>query len=279
MNWKIILLTFALGFAGCSSIDLPTVEQSQKSINISKLQIDSLSSNIKMKRLALPAGNDVIVRINMNALNKIIEPIANNREDDIKIDFPPTKPVMSEDKSILGIKYTNYINVESGSLIANLKKFRFERMHLNKIGTTLEVEGKGNLSVSGRYMGVPASVSPEIYMYLFESVSLSLTSTKNGEIVLNPEQKGMILKTKFTVSLLGWQVPWYQEVPLEFTDMIKPLSFPIALKSEIQFPLPAKTFGDQKLEFAPYLLELSNSKVSAANNKLEYRTDVDFRRK
>jgi hypothetical protein len=277
-NILIFVIPFIL-FACKSGVDLPSVQQSEKSISEYNNRIDSLERVIIRKKPSFPVGNDFVIRLSLPAIDKVVETFANNRYDDLTINFLQTAPVYKEDKSIFGISYTNYVNIDNGFLNANLKKFRFDNTNKNKLDATIEIEGKGNISVSGKYMGVPASVSPEIELYMYETVTFDIIAENSGYVLLKPEPKKMILKSKFSVNLLGWQLPWYQEIPLELSALIEPIRLPIAAKPEFMLPLPSSKPGDEKIEYAPYLIELSNSKVAAANNKIEFRSDINFKPK
>ena len=85
-----------------------------------------------------------------------------------------------------------------------------------------------------------------------------------------------MLKSKVLISLLGWNIPYYKEIPLQATDLIKPVLIPSALRSEIIFPLPAAQYGSQRLEFVKRYLRFSKSSVRANDNGLEYRSNIDF---
>ena len=167
-------------------MDLPSMEESQKSIINFKQRIDSLNNGEVFKKITLPEGKDFITRINISILNRILEAFANKRNNDLTVNFLPTCPLFSEDKSILGISYTNYLNIDNGFVNTNLKKFRFDKFEYNKVYATLEVEGIGNISVSGKYTGIPASVSPQVELYLYESIVLDVTPSDSGYIILKP---------------------------------------------------------------------------------------------
>jgi hypothetical protein len=116
-------------------------------------------------------------------------------------------------------------------------------------------------------------------MYLNEPVSFQLTPDQNGNIVATPLPKRLTLKTRTSIKLLAWSVPWNQDIPLEVVDLIKPVSFPTALVTEVPLPIPATKPGDQKYEFVPFELKCSNTSVSAFDDLLEFRTNADLHKK
>ena len=271
------LLTISL--LACKSIDLPTTEESQKKIDFCKPQIESIDANINSFKKNLPKGNDFVVRINMNAMNKVLNTLANNRTDDVNFYFLQTKPFMKEDKKVLGLSYTNFLNIDTGFVSLNLKKFRFDKFERNKIYATIEIEGTGNISISGKYTGIPASTSPDVNLYMIESIVFDVLPEKPGFIQLIPEKKTLILKTKFFVKLLEWKLPWYQETPVELTEMMQPIKMPISVQSDFKLPLPAKKFGNEKLEDATYLLDFKQVNVNTDKNQIEYKCNIELIRK
>jgi hypothetical protein len=264
---------------GCSSLNLPSTEESKKKIADLMPQVNTQNMLINRMTTNLPSGSDITARIRLAAFNTILSAFTKSRMDDITINFPPTKPFYSEQKSILGINYTNQLDVNSGQVVMDIKSFTFDKFDQNKIDATLEIQGKGNISVSGKYTGIPASVSPEIELYLKESISFDVLPADTGAIILRPQSKTLILKTKFYVKLLEWKVPWSQDIPLQLTDLMKPVTVRFALMSEIWFPLPASKAGANKLDYVPYYLQLSKTSVGIKNGMLESKTDVDFKKK
>jgi hypothetical protein len=273
-----LLMTIIPVLYGCSSYKMASVEDSQKSIDINRWKNDSLEAILK-PMLKIPEGNDLIMKMELGAINKILNKYAYNRPDDILLFFRKSKDFMKEDKSTLGIKYTNFIDIDTGFVSLNLKSLQMNKLHQNKVDGMIELEGKGFISVSGKYTGIPASASPEVELYLNEAISMELLPTDTGYVVLKPVPKDIILKIKFSINLLGWKIPYYQEIPLKFAEMMKPVGFPLAVNADVTFPLPAQKFGNGNIEMVPYQMIFKKTKVTGVNTKIEYRTDIDLKRK
>ena len=264
-------------FFGCgSSMDIPSKEESQSKIALYKQQLDTLDGMITERTSGLPKGHDLISQTRSSAINTLLSRVANRSLADIHIDFLATRPLWKEDKSVLGIGYTNYVDVDTGKLDIDLKKFSFDNFTNNIVNAQIEIEGTGTLKVSGKYTGVSAGSSPQIHFYLDEQIQFVVTAADSDFIRLNPVPKTVLLKTKITINLLGWNIPYYKEIPLETTDLIKPVLIPSALRSDIVFPIPASQYGDQRLEFVKRYLRFSKSSVNANDNILEYRSNIDF---
>lgn len=273
----ILLLIAVVLLQSCSSIDLPSIEQSQADILKYSAELKQDEAQIKNYSKNLPEGSNLVLNIKLETLNKVIEKVTSNRVDDITIILPPKKQIMNEEKNVFGIKYSNYLNIDTGNVKLDLKKLKFDKFENNKIYATLEIEGSGNVKISGKYTGIPASVNPDIVFYMYETFTLDANSV-NGVLILKPNKKTLKLKTKISIKLLEWSVPYYQEIPLEITDLIKPISFPLSVPSQIMFPLPSETFSNNRLEFAPFNVELKGTSMKAHQNIIDYRTDIEFKR-
>lgn len=263
--------------AGCgSSLNIPSVEESQQSIASTKPLLDTLDVVIDTRTRSLPRGHDLITQTRTSAMNTLLARVANRTLKDIHIDFLSTQPLWKEEKSVLGIGYTNIVNVDTGSLDIDLKKFMFSSITNNTIYAVVEIEGTGTIKASGTYAGVSSNISPQIHFYLDEQIFFTVAAADSDYIRLNPVPKTVRLKTKITINLLGWNIPYYKEIPLLTTDLIKPVLIPSAVTSEIVFPIPAAQYGSQRLELVKRLLRFSRSTVRANNNVLEYRSNIDF---
>jgi hypothetical protein len=270
-------LFLLLLFAGCgSTMNIPSTDDSKRTITVIKPQLDSLDAVINGQTRLLPKGHDLITQTHASAVNALLTNVTNATTKDLHIDFLATRPLWKEEKSILGVGFTNVVNVDTGALDIDLKKFVFTAMTGNTIVAQIEIEGSGVISASGTYTGVSASITPQIQFYLDEQVFFTVAAADSDYIRLNPVPKTVRLKTKTTIALLGWNIPYYKEIPLITTDLIKPILIPSAVAAEIVFPVPAAQYGSQRLQFVKRFLRFSRSSVRANNNELEYRSNIDF---
>ena len=65
------LILSTIIITSCSSVQLPTVEESTKAIEQFKAQVEQEEQAIKSKNILLPDGKDFIMRANIDAMNKI----------------------------------------------------------------------------------------------------------------------------------------------------------------------------------------------------------------
>ncbi len=272
-----LLVSIVTLFIGCgSSVNIPSKKESQKKIAAIKPQLDSITVWIDQQTKTLPGGHDLISRTRVSAINMLLSRVANRTLSDIHVDFLPTRPLWKEERSVFGIGYTNVVDVDTGSFNIDLKKFLFTSFSNNIINAQIEIEGTGSIGVSGKYTGVSAHSTPQVHFYLDEEVQFNVSTADSDFIKLVPIPKTVTLKSKVTISLLGWNIPYYKEIPLQATDLIKPVLIPSALRSEIVFPLPAAQYGSERLNFVKRYLRFSKSSVRANDNGLEYRSNIDF---
>jgi hypothetical protein len=268
----------ALLLGACSSVSLPSIEESNAVIDAAQRSVAASDSMIRRSASFVPRTRDVLLRIRRSALNAVIAPITQQRSDDLTVVFRATRPLVREQKSVLGIGYTNTLNIDTGRLVMNFKRMTFQRATGNRIDAFIELEGRGAISASGSYTGIPASASPEVELYLAGTITFDLVAEKGG-LLLKPRPATLPLKAKFSVSLLQWKIPWYQEIPLQVTDLVRPLPVPMNFVTEIPFPLPANKAGEKKIEYVPHRLVMSNSACTVLNDIIEWTSQVEFRKK
>lgn len=279
MKQTIFILLVLIGLFGCKSIDLPTIEQSERSIAEYSKGLESTERVIDAQNKRLPSGNDIILKLNSSIINRLVKNITNSRQDDINLIFKQTKKLISEKKNILGLEYNNYLNIDTGNISIDIKSLTIDKINNKLLNGTLEIEGMGSVKVTGSHTGISASSTPEVELYLKESITFESGLAKNGNLILSPKPKDMKLKLKFNVKLLEWKVPVSREVPLKLTELLKPVNLPLMFDSEMQLPVPADEFKKQNLEMVPFTLKFKDAAANAGNEAIEYRAQIEIQRK
>ena len=276
MRIAIMCCLLSVLFGCSSSVIIPTKKESLQKIAAIKPELDSLTEVIDHQTTTFPVGYDLISRTKVSAINMLLTRVARRTLADIHIDFLATRPLWKEEKKVFGVGYINYIDVDTGAFTIDLKKFLFTSFSSNVINAHVEIEGSGSIGVSGKYTGVSAHSTPQVHIYLDDDIEFFVSAADSDYMQLIPLPKIVMLKSTVTISLLGWNVPYYKEIPLQAADLIKPVLIPSALRSEIVFPLPAAQYGSEKLEFVKRFLRFSRSSVRANDDGLEYRSNIDF---
>ncbi|MDD8017117.1 MAG: hypothetical protein PHP42_01965 [Bacteroidota bacterium] len=278
MKVTVLYVGFVLFLAGCSSSSaiFPPTEESAKKIAELKPRLDSLDGVLSQSTQRYSPPLNVITRFRTNGINRLLDAFALKRLDDIHINFLATRPLWKEEKSTFGIAFTNYVDVDTGSIVVDLKKFHIVSANNNVVTADMEIEGNGKIKVSGKFAGLTATASPQIHFYLNDNVQFSISTADSQTIVLTPLPKLLLLKAQISMQMLQLQIPYYREIALQAAEILTPLRIPTALKSEIVFPIPASQFGNQKLEFVHRTLDFSRYTVSANNNSIEIKTNINF---
>lgn len=264
-------------FCGCrSSLELPSIIESERNIAERKPMIDSLDRVIAGQTASFPKGYDIISRTRLSAVNILLRRLTNDTTNDIHITLRQTRPLWKEEKSVFGISYVNSVDIDTGTIDIDLKNFIFHNISDNIVNAELEIEGTGTVHVSGNYTGMPAKASPQIQFYLHDQLQFALSAADSDYLLLTPLPKTVLLKTKVSTQLLGWKIPFTREIPLQSTDVIKPVRVPSAIRSEIVIPIPASHFGQQQAELVRRNIYFTKTMISAGNNVLEYRGNIDF---
>lgn len=261
----------------CSSIDLPSIEESEKKIALLKPRIQAMELEINSFGQKFSFQRDIVMRVKMSALNSMLTTIAAHSSHDAQITFLGNHPWIEEKKSILGIEYSNRLDIDGGEVKIDLKEFRFQSMAMNDIKAKLTLEGTGAIQVSGKYTGIPASASPEIALALHEEVEFVLAMNDSGYIVLTPKPQQIRLDVRIFVKLLAWKIPWNESQYFALENLIKPIRIPTAITSTIPIPIPSKN-PKEKNESVPLHLITRDAVFRAENNILEIQTNVGYRK-
>jgi hypothetical protein len=210
-------------------------------------------------------------------LNRILRAVAGNRSDDMRIGFLPTRPLIEERKTVLGISYVNRLDIDSGLVILNLKNAAITGLRKGTLRVFLELEGEGRIAVSGKYTGIPASASPRIELALRDTVTFYIKTDSKGALTLSPAKQKAILTATFHVNLLGWEIPWSEDTPLQLDDIIQPITVPGMLTGAIKLPAPAREYRSGRIEFIAIPIEIRRPEVGITDGKITLEADVEYR--
>ena len=263
----------------CSTIDLPTVEESNKVIMLSKDKLEEAEKMINSKSAELPHGYNVDIKVQKDMINRVLSSVANDRKQDITINFLKTKNLIKDDKNVLGIEYTNFIDVDKGKVDMDLKTFKVNKMENNKVEATIEIEGNGDISLSGKNTGISASVTSGVDLYLKDNVEFKIESKENGNILLKPVPKKLRLKTKFSIAILKWNLPWREEIELEFADILSPIPVPMTLATEVDLPFPAKNKNPGQFDFLPFKVDFTEVQIKTIDDNLIWKSNANIMNK
>lgn len=272
-----LILCGALILPACSSIDLPTIEESNATIERLKPAIESSDRSINALGGKLALTHHFMIRARRSLFSSTLSSVAHHRSDDARIRFNGNKPWMQKEESIFGIKYSNALNIDGGSVAINLSELRIESFHNNLIDVRIAMKGEGSISLSGTYTGIPASASPGVEAEVHDDIQLFLASTDSGSIVLAPVPKKVNVMLQFTVSLLGWKLPWSESYPMQISDLIKPMVLPLNFSSMVQLPMPA-TSPKEKYSYKPVRLRLFDIAFDADADVLDWRSNFDLQK-
>jgi hypothetical protein len=273
----LLFLLLAALFTACSSIDLPTAEESEA--RIARLSSDLVRAEAPLRayerRFALK--RDMRTIIDPAVINRVLRAVATQRSDDMRIGFPATRPLLEERKDLLGIAYTNRLDIDSGLVTLNLKRAELRGLRRGAIRVYLEMEGEGRIAVSGRYAGLPGKASPRIELSLRDTVTLLMKSGQDGGLTLSPAKQKVKLLTTFHVNLLGWEIPWREETVLQLDELLQPITMPGMLAGEIKLPAPAREYSTGRYEFVTIPVNIGNTEVITENDRITIQADVKYR--
>jgi len=252
------------------------VEESNKKIIEYRTQLQEIDKFINSKNAELKTEKDVDIKVQKEMLNRMLAVLANNRKEDLTILFLKTKNLIKDDKKVLGIEYTNFVDIDKGQVKMDLKSLKLIRLEKNKMEAIIEIGGNGDISLSGKNTGISASISSGVDLYLKDNVEFKIENSNDGNIILRPIPKKMKLKTKFTIELLKWNIPWREEIELEFSDIISPISVPMSLATEIDFPFPSKSKKPGQFNYIPCKINFFDTKALTESENLIWMANINI---
>ncbi len=253
--------------AACKTFEQPDINKSQSIIDYSdpliKLNEALISNWIKTKPLK-PAWS---IRIRLEALNILLEMQAKKSLRDIIVKFTYSPKVISEKTSILGFDIENFVDIDTGNIDIDIKQ-----LALGGNGDTIELRisaaGRGTISLSAKYYGIPAGASPDVEATADEIIRFRVTQAGDTDIVLVPVPAKIKLKIKFYVDFLAWKIPWSENIELEAAEIIKPLKLPLSGLDKITLPVPAKP-GSKSSGGTESKIRISNFMVNIKDGYME----------
>lgn len=263
-------------FYSCSSVKLPAIEESVSKISLYKEKLNEVNNTINSKNNIKFSDKEVYVLVSKEMINSIFSSLSKNRKEDLQIMFRKTKNLIKDDVKVLGIEYSNYVDIDSGEVLLDLKTIKLINLIKDKIATVIEIEGNGKIFVSAKYTGLSASVKSGIDLYLKDTIEFKVESAKGSDIIFKPISKKLNLRSKFSVEILKWKVPWRESIELELADIISPIEIPMNISTEVSLPLPEKSKKPGEFNHISYTLEFYNSEVSIQNENLLWEANFNI---
>lgn len=274
----IVPLLLVVGLTACSSIDLPTVDQSRIRITRLTRELKRAESPLQRYEQRITTRRDVSTSMKIEVLNRVLAALASHRSDDITVHFPPTRPLLEERKSIFGIQYTNRLDIDTGTVRLNLRHAFIIAQQQDELHIAIQLEGQGSIAVSGKYTGIPASSMPRVELALDDTVAFRLEAGKKpGTLTLSPQRKTTFLIATLHVSLLGWEIPWEERVPLQIEELIPAVELPSLISTSLRIPMPAHSYSDSRYEFVSIPIQLRNTGTLITSENIRFDTDILLR--
>ncbi len=274
-----IIIAATILLFGCASYDLPTVESSKRTIEAVKPELAANELFIKARRLRAPTDKNLALVLKKSAVNKLLQKLTERTDADLKIFFPTTKPLVKKEKSVFGIKYDNYINVEDGFLTVDAEKIEIVGSGDNALKIAIKLKGKGALSITGSNAGVKASVKSDVTATADEIVSFGVKYLEGGNIALVPLSGKLNLTIDFDIFLLNWDIPWSETIELDAEEILPEISLPLAISTRLYLPMP--NYYDKGGGFVdmPFEANFTRKNVVLTGEKIELYSDFELKEK
>jgi hypothetical protein len=272
---RIILALALLAPLQAFAQEVPSLDSSRAVIADIGPRLALLDSSLNNAYRNVERGQqDIIVTVKARVINAFFNAVASRGTDDCTVKLLETKGIWTDTKSLFGVSVKSSLDIDSGTIVVDLKHFSVPLMKQNIIESQIELEGSGQVAVTGQSAGVPGRAMPKLNLYLNDRIRLACSGDKMGNIRLRPEPATVMLKAKLSVKLWGFEVPYYKEIPIAVADVVPAFILPIALSSSIRAPIRGTFQHERAIEYAEYSVTFGALRVWANNDELELRTNI-----
>lgn len=254
---------------------LPSTDSSRAVIADLGPRIAALDSSLNAAFRSVGRGEqDIILTVKARVINAFFAAAASRGTDDCLVKLLPTKAIWSDTKSLFGVTVRSSLDIDSGSIAIDLKRFSVPSMMKNILESDVELQGAGLVAVTGQSAGVPGHAMPKLDLYLQDHIRFACMGDRTGAIMLRPEPATVLLKARLSVKLWGFEVPYYKEIPLAVTDIVPAFTLPVALSSTVHAPSRGSYHNGRIVEYADYGVSFSALRIWAHNGEIELRTNI-----
>ena len=268
---RLLLFGYLFLLISCSSSG-PALDELTLKVRNLEQRLSETDKILNRYSERIPSDADVTADIRIELLNRVFSGLSSFRRNDVTVIFPPTRNLVREEKSILGIGYTDVLDIDSGRVRMNLTRFDLVSIQKGVLRVVLEIAGSGRIAVSGRYTAIPFSGEPDVRILVRDTVRFLAEGDKGGVLVLKPLKGTVKLRTRFSKKFLGWDVGYDEETPLQVTELIPEFRIPLSLGSQLSYSIPAP--GSE----IAITLTLENTRVTADDNRILFRTNLGTKR-
>jgi len=275
---RIIYLALAIIILqGCKSVFVQDIKTSEAVIALNEPLIAANDAIINGVMKEGKPAEDIRIRIRLSTLNRLLRDFCLSSTKDVLVRFLKSEKIAGDERSFLGLKIENSVNLDTGSVEVDLNTVEVAGRD-SVLSLRAVMEGRGEIELSAKFLGIGLGAEPEMELRLDERIDFRLVTDRDMGLLLVPAPKKIYLKTRFLVDFLAWHIPWSEDIELETGDIIQPIAIPLSDYTTIALPLSA---GDGKGGQAPaaYKLALKGLNVKSKGDILTISSNIIFVRK
>jgi hypothetical protein len=220
----------------------------------------------------LNTASDLSLELRITLINQVLRKVCGASDRDASVRFLPTRNLIRETRSILGIGYTNVVDVDSGHVDLDLARFEVLDAKDGRFSVLVDIVGKGVIAVSGRYTGLPFIAAPDVSVQLRDTLSFDARKAEGDVLILTPRPATSALRIRFSRRILSWDVGYDHDIPVEVARVIPPIPVPISLHTLFDVP-PTPVSGNVRIDFT-----LDDAAIGIWDDRILFRSDLHTRR-
>lgn len=215
-------------------------------------------------------------RLAQAVISQLLARLAAARTDDIQLQLQPARVRQEEVSGLLAV--TNYTDLESGTVQADVRQIVIDRIDSGGIETRLQAQGVFDTRLRGREYGIPYRLSPRgTFVINDRRVPLQVTGETERVFLQAVPGTFLPLDLRFQFGLAGRAIGFNRQINLPAERVLNHLELPSFFLRKL--PLPRKLVVEKggKLvvtEQRELNLQLSGLQIRPQNNAVEFSGDL-----
>lgn len=204
-------------------------------------ETQTLDKEINNLASSLSSKTDFSVTIKRHFLDLLADEFARSTVRDVIIKVMRSRVISS--KSDLGFaKYENYLDIENGDGAVDLKDAEIQNMQSGQITLFVDAVGQIQAQARGKQIGFEYDANPQIGVSLRDQIAFTFEKVgQDFQIKPVPKKISVHLDIRVPVQAIGQDIKTSQNVSIDTTTLIKPVTLPKVINTNLTLPQGKQT--------------------------------------